>query len=194
MKDFRSKEVAAASPAAVSPRPEDNANAPKGRENSRSSDRNSFSAEDNQKVAAIGAAQKLDLPKFTIAPALDNPNQVRRVPSADRRWKSAIVPAASSSMALPDGRLVREPERSRHSVATRTIKKPPVGGFLNASQNQRLVWLRMTPRAIKSPAVTVARPASCSGVGHSPTIGMPSMMAAAGTSAGKTAARPGPST
>ena len=48
--------------------------ATKGTENSgaKSSDRNLFSAEDSQKVATIGAAQRLDLPDFTIASAQDD--------------------------------------------------------------------------------------------------------------------------
>jgi uncharacterized caspase-like protein len=75
IKDFRSKEVAAASPTAVSPRLEDNADTRKRQENSsaRPPDRNLFTAEDSQKVAAIGAAQHLDMPKFTIPPAPDGP-------------------------------------------------------------------------------------------------------------------------
>ncbi|MBR1281849.1 caspase family protein [Bradyrhizobium sp. AUGA SZCCT0177] len=75
IKDFRSKEVAAASPTTVSPRLEDNAGTIKGGENSgaRPSDRNLFLAEDSQKVAAIGVAQRFDMPKFTISPAQDDP-------------------------------------------------------------------------------------------------------------------------
>ena len=75
IKDLRSKEIAAVSPAAVSPRPEDNADTIQGRENSapRPSDRNLFTTEESRKIAAVGAAQRLDMPKFTIAPALDDP-------------------------------------------------------------------------------------------------------------------------
>lgn len=67
IKDLKSKEVAAL------PRPEDNAN--KGSESSsaKPSDRNLFTPEDGQKVAAVGTAQKLDLPKFAIAPVSDGP-------------------------------------------------------------------------------------------------------------------------
>jgi len=73
IKDFRSKEVAAASPATISSRLEDNSKRIKGGEDSsaRPSDRNLFTAEHSQKVAAIGAAQRLDIPKFTISPAQD---------------------------------------------------------------------------------------------------------------------------
>jgi len=74
IKDFRSKEVAAAAPAAIPSRLDENSKAIKGSEDSitRPSDRNLFTAEHSQKVAAIGAAQRLDVPKFTISPAQDD--------------------------------------------------------------------------------------------------------------------------
>jgi uncharacterized caspase-like protein len=90
LKESRSKDVAAASPTADSPRPEDNANMSKGRENSSAgaSDRNLFTAGDSQKVAAIGAIQQLDMPKF--APALNDPmganSKFVGVWSAKRGW------------------------------------------------------------------------------------------------------------
>jgi hypothetical protein len=75
IKDLRSKEVAAASPATIPSRLEDNLKTTKGSEDSgtRPSDRNLFTVEDSQKVAAIGAAQQLDMPKFIISPAQDDP-------------------------------------------------------------------------------------------------------------------------
>jgi hypothetical protein len=78
IKDLRSKEVAAVSPATIASRLEDNLKTTKGSEDSgkRPSDRNLFTAEDSQKVAAIGAAQQLDMPKFTISPAQDDPLDV----------------------------------------------------------------------------------------------------------------------
>ncbi|MGH6641384.1 MAG: caspase family protein [Bradyrhizobium sp.] len=66
IKDFRSKEMAAVSPGVVPPAPVENSGA-------RPPDRNLFTAEDSQKVAAIGVTQKLDMPKFTIAPTPDDP-------------------------------------------------------------------------------------------------------------------------
>jgi Caspase domain len=75
IKDFRSKEVAAASSATVSSRPEDNSKRVKGGADSSTKppDRNLFTAEHSQKIAAIGAAQRLDMPKFTISTAQDDP-------------------------------------------------------------------------------------------------------------------------
>jgi Caspase domain len=66
IKDLKSKQVAAALS-------EDNANKDGARSSTKASDRNMFTPEDGQKVAATGAAQKLDLPKFAIAPISDGP-------------------------------------------------------------------------------------------------------------------------
>jgi len=57
------------------PRPEDNAPTAKGNDAAitKPSDRNLFTAEDGQKVAAIGIAQRLDMPKFALAPVSDGP-------------------------------------------------------------------------------------------------------------------------
>lgn len=73
IKDFRSKEVAAA--LSATSRPGDDSKTIKGSEASgaKPSDRNLFTAEHSQKIAAIGAAQRLDLPKFEISPAQDDP-------------------------------------------------------------------------------------------------------------------------
>lgn len=82
--------TAAASPATVSPRPEDSAN--KGGDNSgtKTSGRNVFTPEDGRQVAATGAAQKLDLPVFAIAPISDGPLGVNSkfvgVWSSKRGW------------------------------------------------------------------------------------------------------------
>ncbi len=75
IKDFKSKELAAASPATASPRPEDNASTAKEGETSspKSSDRTLFTTEDGQKVAAVGTAQRLNMPTFAIAPVSNGP-------------------------------------------------------------------------------------------------------------------------
>jgi len=75
IKDFKSKELAAASPATASPRPEDNASTAKEGETSspKPSDRTLFTTEDGQKVAAVGTAQRLNMPTFAIAPVSDGP-------------------------------------------------------------------------------------------------------------------------
>jgi uncharacterized caspase-like protein len=73
IKDFKSKELAAASP--PTSRPEDNAGTAKASETSstKPSDRNLFTTEDGQKVAAVGTAQRLNMPTFAIAPVSDGP-------------------------------------------------------------------------------------------------------------------------
>ena len=70
IKEFKAKEVAAVSPAAATPKPDQSGSQGSG---AKPAERNLFTAEDSQKVAAIGTAQKLDLPKFTMAPAPDDP-------------------------------------------------------------------------------------------------------------------------
>ena len=94
IKDFKSKEIATASPSTVSPRPEDNASTAKGSETSstKPSDRNLFTTEDDQKVAAVGTAQRLNMPKFAIAPVSDGPLSANSrfvgVWSSKRGWNS----------------------------------------------------------------------------------------------------------
>jgi uncharacterized caspase-like protein len=68
IKDFKAKEMAAVSPAVVSP-PSDAS----GRQgvDTKAVVRNLFTPEDSQKVAAIAAAQQLKLPNFTIASSQD---------------------------------------------------------------------------------------------------------------------------
>jgi hypothetical protein len=92
IKDLRSKEVAAVSPPPVSPRPEDNPSTVKGSENSsvKPTDRNLFTTEDSQRVAAVGTVQKLNLPGYAIAPVSDGPlgpnSKFVGVWSSNRGW------------------------------------------------------------------------------------------------------------
>jgi hypothetical protein len=75
IKDFKSKELAAVSPPAASARPEGNANGSKagGNSGAKPADRNLFTPEDSQKVAAVGGAQHLNMPTYAISPAQDEP-------------------------------------------------------------------------------------------------------------------------
>jgi len=76
IKDLKSKELAAASSATTASKPEENSNNGKGGEDpgsARPLDRNLFTAEHSQKIAAVGAAQRLDMPKFTIPADQDVP-------------------------------------------------------------------------------------------------------------------------
>jgi len=66
--EMKSKEVASVSSPTASPPPEDSAN-----KGTKPSDRNLFTAADGQKIAAVGAAQQLNMPVFTIAPVQDGP-------------------------------------------------------------------------------------------------------------------------
>ena len=75
IKDIKSKDVATALPLIAARQPEDNAGTIRGKDNSanRSSERNPFTFEDGEKVAAVGTAQLLDMPKFTIPLSPDGP-------------------------------------------------------------------------------------------------------------------------
>jgi uncharacterized caspase-like protein len=73
IKDLKSKEVAVASPPSVSARPGVDANKGGGSSDQKPPDRNLFTAEDSRKIAAIGAAQQLDMPKFTMSPGANEP-------------------------------------------------------------------------------------------------------------------------
>jgi hypothetical protein len=89
-KDLKSKEVASISPPAVSPQPEGSVNTDKGDENAKASDRNVFTAGDGQKVAAVGTAQRLNLPMFAQALVHDGPlgasSKLVGVWSSKRGW------------------------------------------------------------------------------------------------------------
>lgn len=77
IKDLNAKQVVAASAATASSQPESAANPIKGGESSgaKPSDRNLYTADDARKVAAIGTAQQLIIPTFSIDPtASDNQN------------------------------------------------------------------------------------------------------------------------
>ncbi len=92
IKDLRSKEVAAAPPPTMSLRPDDNASAAKASEtsNTKPADRNLFTAEDGKKVAAVGTAQRLNMPAFAVAPVSDGPlnanSKLVGVWSSKRGW------------------------------------------------------------------------------------------------------------
>jgi hypothetical protein len=70
IKDFKAKEVAALSPPAAVAKPETDGNRAS---DAKPLDRNLFTAEDSQKIAAIAATQQLNLPNFTIPPGQDDP-------------------------------------------------------------------------------------------------------------------------
>jgi hypothetical protein len=66
-------EGASCSAPTASSRPEDNAGTAKASETSgtKPSDRNLFTTEDGQKIAAVGTAQRLNMPTFAVAPVSD---------------------------------------------------------------------------------------------------------------------------
>jgi hypothetical protein len=68
--DLKAKEVAAIAPSTVSGKPETIGNQTTA---AKPLDRNLFTAEDNQKISAIAAAQQLNMPNFTIPPSPDDP-------------------------------------------------------------------------------------------------------------------------
>ena len=70
LRDLKAKEVATIAPPAPSTKPETLASPASG---AKPLDRNLFTAEDNQKIAAIAAAQQLNMPNFTISPHPDDP-------------------------------------------------------------------------------------------------------------------------
>lgn len=76
IKDFKASAVAAAAPTAASP-PSDTT-AHQG-QNTEAVARNVFTPEDNQRVAAVAAAQQLKLPSFTIASGQDSNPDARFV-------------------------------------------------------------------------------------------------------------------
>jgi uncharacterized caspase-like protein len=90
IKDLRSKQVAAASPTTVFFRSDTNITKEGADTGQKSHDRNLFTSEDSQRVAAVGTEQQLKMPPFTIAATQgDSPSPYSRfvgVWSSKRGW------------------------------------------------------------------------------------------------------------